>query len=1068
MAGKDWPNREGKEGPWKGVVWKRDGLWNVLRVRSAAILAAALSARSKIAHPWEKEDWVVICSALSRVLSLCVQAEATINTKSKTSIPTFELDIRYTQPDRPERLYTIPNVRRAPETEMRRATMITKMITAAKDAVPAVTIRFRTTDQDRFDTFLDIAKDEFARQLRVGVDGLYPRPTLGERPPETGAERQWDLRFRFCDFMRRFLCGFNASKAPAHPFTAFLLQPQYIADASNHIPSGSFGYGYVLDEGQRKYVREQYSDTAETDLKTLDSSRVPCAGGQCGRVYLTGRATEAHDVDDARQDSPTDLQVVEKRLLGDSVLLEIPVFGTRRMYTENAPDGPEFVLCLCLPKGDPHEIALNKDLQAGEGDIVSDVGKRVLVHTAPPRDALVLPAEAQVLCEMGQRLLSEYATAFGSSAKVSGSRSVTATGSVSAVISPVSASTSTGTQGSTLFGIIGESPKLNEVRNKIDRIARTEYDVLLLGESGVGKELVARGIHAASARHAGSIVTLNCAAMPQELVEEELFGYVKGAHSNAITDKPGLIESADQGTLFLDEIGDMAPAAQAKVLRVLEDKEVRRVGALTWKKVDVRLVAATSRPQFIRKDLYHRVSVMEIVIPPLRERKEDIPALAQHFAIPGRTFSRDALQLLAEFDWPGNVRQLRNVVLRGCVLIDSPVIAADDIVRKTEWPPRSEDDAELASPVTVSAGSGAQQAATADIQQVRTLDEAVDSMVSFVWSYPISGEESSASWAVKESAVLKGELGRAREEPGLGTAIVTTELATELFGSAANPRIDTCIDWWTAKAETMEPYRILARNRRAVTDEQAPPTPDLRHTFAWAVLLARSGRYRSLVHAHLKLILSTQEAQGGWPAEDGATTRSELFTALYAIECLHLLECHADDVPADLAVRIPESKSTGIQWLLKQLHANGGLWSSGVLREFAWDRVHASAWVLHRLAKTADAPVDGWRESLDKVLLIMLQHARDQRTWLGSDEDQQHRVEARIAAAVRRCKDATWVSASSRDFSEIYLGGWSGRAQRWLNRLDLQRQMDVATAAFLIGGIVAPDNFASLGGRAAL
>ncbi len=1071
MAGKDWPDREGKDDPWKGVAWKRDGLWNLLEVRSRAIVAAALSTRSKISHPWEKEDWVVICSALNRVLSLCVQAEHTINRKSATNIPTFELHIVYAGSDGSDRVFTIPNVRRAPEAEKRRATLITEIITDAQDAVPAVTIRFRTTDKDQFDTFFDIIKDDFARQIRLSVDGLYQRPTLGERPPEGDAERQWDLRFRFCDFMRRFLSGLDVTGASAHPFTAFLLQPEYVAETPNHIPSGSFGYGYVLDEGQRKYVRERYSGTAETDLRTLDSSRVPCAGGQCGRVYLTGRATEAHDVDDARQDSPTDLQVVEKRILGDSVLLEIPVFGTRRMYTENAPDGPEFVLCLCLPKSDRPDKVLPAR-RIGNDDVApSVVGQRVLAHTAPPHDALVLPAEAQVLCEMGQRLLSEYASAFGAANVQRQSLNTASTPRSSNVATPVS--TAPTLRSAARFGMVGESRTLNEVLNKVDRIARTGFDVLIVGESGVGKELVARAIHTASARHGGPFVPVDCASLPQELVEEELFGHVEGAHSTARERKPGLFDAAHEGTLFLDEIGDMAPAAQAKVLRVLQEREVRPVGAVRSHAVDVRVIAATNQPRKIRKELFHRLADMEIRVPPLRERPDEIRSLANHFARPGRSFTDEALDLFAGYTWPGNIRQLRNIINRCCTLIDATQISVEDIVTRVSWPPPSEEELEDAA-VRPNTSGGARgdirpPSHEANTPAAQPRNEVISQLVSYLWSYPADGTPARSSWAVKESAVLKGEIGRAREEPGLGVAIVTTELAADIFGDLADDRITAAINWGAASAEPSEPYRILARDRRAVDDTSTSARPDLRHTFAWAVVLARSGRYPSLVASHLNLVLNAQDPEdGGWPAEDDAAARSELFAAIYAIEFLHLVEEGETVVVAELRRRISDAKMHGIRWLLRKREEYAGLWSSGVLQEFAWDRGHAAAWVLHRLGRTADCAVEGWRECLDNALQLMLQNARDHKTWLRSNENQRHRVEARIAAAARRSMTAAWASPASREFADLYLSAWAGRAQRWLTALDYERDMDVATAAFIIGGMVAPSDLPGISGSPAV
>jgi two-component system response regulator AtoC len=225
--------------------------------------------------------------------------------------------------------------------------------------------------------------------------------------------------------------------------------------------------------------------------------------------------------------------------------------------------------------------------------------------------------------------------------------------------------------------------------------------VLVLGESGTGKELVARAIHEGSPRRSKAFVKLNCGALPDALLESELFGYEKGAFTGAVTRKPGRIELAHEGTLFLDEIGDIGLPMQVKLLRVLQERELERLGGTTTIKVDVRFVAAThrdlegmvSRGEF-REDLFYRLSVVPLHVPPLRARPEDIPPLALRFAAVhaannGKTISlgADAVERLTRAPWPGNVRQLQNFVERLVVLSDGPVIHAADVER--ELAPRS-------------------------------------------------------------------------------------------------------------------------------------------------------------------------------------------------------------------------------------------------------------------------------------------------------------------------------------------------------------------------------------------
>jgi DNA-binding NtrC family response regulator len=231
--------------------------------------------------------------------------------------------------------------------------------------------------------------------------------------------------------------------------------------------------------------------------------------------------------------------------------------------------------------------------------------------------------------------------------------------------------------------ILGTSSEIQSVRDIIDKIADTDSTVLILGESGTGKELVARALHYGSTRSKKPFVPINCGAIPEDLLESELFGYEKGAFTGAIATKIGRFEAADQGTVFLDEIGDMSPGLQVKILRVLQEKEFERVGGRNTIKVDVRVVAATNQDlekaveeKKFRNDLYYRLNVIPIHLPPLRERREDIPVLVDHFiekmekrkkkSIKG--VSQEALRAFEAHDWPGNIRELENLMERLIVL----------------------------------------------------------------------------------------------------------------------------------------------------------------------------------------------------------------------------------------------------------------------------------------------------------------------------------------------------------------------------------------------------------------
>ncbi len=248
------------------------------------------------------------------------------------------------------------------------------------------------------------------------------------------------------------------------------------------------------------------------------------------------------------------------------------------------------------------------------------------------------------------------------------------------------------------WAIVGQSFAVRTLLEQVDRVGATQARVLITGENGSGKELVARALHKRSARSAAPFIEVNCAAIPSELIESELFGHMKGSFTGATQDRPGKFEQADTGTIFLDEIGDMALAAQAKVLRVLEDGDVTRIGGVKSRRIDVRVLAATNKdlPAEIaagrfREDLFYRLNVVPLHLPPLRERREDIPLLVQHFidtlaereGVPPRPVTPDALEALARLEWPGNVRELRNTVERLLILAVGPQLTLSDVERLT-------------------------------------------------------------------------------------------------------------------------------------------------------------------------------------------------------------------------------------------------------------------------------------------------------------------------------------------------------------------------------------------------
>lgn len=243
------------------------------------------------------------------------------------------------------------------------------------------------------------------------------------------------------------------------------------------------------------------------------------------------------------------------------------------------------------------------------------------------------------------------------------------------------------------YNIIGASKSIMEIHSLIDKVAKTDARVLITGESGTGKELVAHNIHEKSSRASFPFIEVNCAAIPSELIESELFGHLKGSFTSAVKDREGKFEAANNGTIFLDEIGDMSLAAQAKVLRALEENKIQRVGSQKDINVDVRVLAASNKDLIkeidngnFREDLYHRLAVIVIKVPELSKRKSDIPILVDHFSniisneqgIEKKKFSKDSLKLLENYNWSGNVRELRNVIER-LIILGGETISKDDV-----------------------------------------------------------------------------------------------------------------------------------------------------------------------------------------------------------------------------------------------------------------------------------------------------------------------------------------------------------------------------------------------------
>ena len=310
-------------------------------------------------------------------------------------------------------------------------------------------------------------------------------------------------------------------------------------------------------------------------------------------------------------------------------------------------------------------------------------------------------------------------------------------------------------------GIIGQSTSLVEVFKVLGKVAPTDSTVLVTGESGTGKELLVRALHSNSGRHDKPFVPINCGAIPKELLESELFGHEKGAFTHAIRSRPGRFEVADGGTIFLDEIGEMDLSLQVKILRVLQEKEIERVGGSGCKKVDVRIVAATNRDLEtevaagrFREDLYYRLNVIPLHLPPLRERGGDALVLARYFLNhfctrkkrPVLTLSTDTCRVLAAYAWPGNVRELENFMERLSILVDDDIVHPDDLPRKildhvgniADLPEVEEETVDTAvllgdEPCKEASSAAEEPAKPAESQELQAASATQPSPTGFVW-----------------------------------------------------------------------------------------------------------------------------------------------------------------------------------------------------------------------------------------------------------------------------------------------------------------------------------------------
>lgn len=323
-------------------------------------------------------------------------------------------------------------------------------------------------------------------------------------------------------------------------------------------------------------------------------------------------------------------------------------------------------------------------------------------------------------------------------------------------------------------------------------------------------------------------------------------------------------------------------------------------------------------------------------------------------------------------------------------------------------------------------------------------------LLSILWNYQSAGSSNQSSWAVKESATLKGDLGTAREKPGLGVAIVTTEIASIAFGKEAATRIDQCIAWGLGRTQSNPPYQIQEPIIDYINYAEIGLAPDFRHTLAFAVILARAHRHLHYLDAYVRLALERQQEDGGWPS-DSVTTVSPVFTSFYATELLYLASIDAR-LATTIRASVPHALAKSIAWLMEHRNAQG-LWSSTVFEKFEWDGPFTTAWVLHRLLQTSKTKVNRWSQCLDDAVFLMIRKAAQSDTWSTSSPAQRIRIEARIAAAAARARSLPGLSPRSSDAIETYLGAWKRGAEEWVSGQPLE-EIDVATATFMLWGLV--------------
>ncbi len=338
--------------------------------------------------------------------------------------------------------------------------------------------------------------------------------------------------------------------------------------------------------------------------------------------------------------------------------------------------------------------------------------------------------------------------------------------------------------------IIGNSPQMQQMFKMVERVADTDSTILILGESGTGKELVARALHFNSRRQFAPFIPINCSALPENLLESELFGHRKGAFTGAINDKKGLFQEADGGTIFLDEIGSMPPVLQSRLLRVLQEKEVRRVGDNVAVNVNVRVLAATNEPLekkikdgSFREDLYYRLNVIPITLPSLRERRDDIPLLVMHFlkskADPrtGKPFliTRKAIEVLCAHDWPGNVRELENAIERASALCEGGTIRVLDLppaLHKLAKDDGSEEIVEIPAPTAETGTSPARPIASSPVQTAQAMSQSLGSLKDFM-------REQESSYVNRALAQAGGDKEKAAELLGVSVATLYRKLSEE-------------------------------------------------------------------------------------------------------------------------------------------------------------------------------------------------------------------------------------------------------------------------------------------------